>query len=144
MLINNGDPVWKGFIWHTDFAVNLQVEQINSKLTHSLSKGGFRFQAIFHLKLWFFGGSAKSGSNLGRNKFEKRTNTVETLTNTPLCLCPSCHVVQQLPVAPCPHHRPRGVDLRQADVSLAAPLQPSSAPGPPLCLLCSMPVRHLG
>ena len=52
--------------------------------------------------------------------------------------------MQQLPVAPRPHHRPRGVDLRQADVTLAAPLQPPSPLGPPLCLLCSMPVCYLG
>ena len=38
---------------YTNFAVKLQVGQINAKLTYSFSKGGFRIQAIFHLKLWF-------------------------------------------------------------------------------------------
>ena len=38
---------------YTNFAVKLQVGQITAKLTYSFSKGGFRIQAIFHLKLWF-------------------------------------------------------------------------------------------
>ena len=38
---------------YNDFAVKFQVGQINSKHTHSFSKGGFRIQAVFHFKLWF-------------------------------------------------------------------------------------------
>ena len=38
---------------YTNFAVKLQVGQINAKLTYAFSKGGFKIQAIFHLKLWF-------------------------------------------------------------------------------------------